>query len=187
MRRGTWLALLAVGLILIGLGARSLGSAAPPRMHVTALAAEPQHIISDAPFRQAPPLGTSLVGGGTPGQTRGTAPKDERIKFLDLAIDLPVVEGDGYNAPLNKAAHFPGLPWPGQGGRSVLYAHARPGMFAPAMRLDHRFWHDLTPEAIDSIVRERRSGATAAGRTAASAPESGQPPAIRKPRSKRDA
>ena len=59
--------------------------------------------------------------------------------------------------------------------------------FAPAMRLDHRFWHDLTPEAIDSIVRERRSGATAAGRTAAAAPESGQPATIKKPRLKRDA
>lgn len=130
MSRAVLTALLIIGIALVGIGVWSL-RALPPPLHVTALAAEPQRIIDDAPFKQAPPVGTSLVGGGTPGQSRGVAPKDERIRFTDLPIDLPVVEGDGYNAPLNKAAHFPGLPWPGQGGRSVLYAHARPGMFGP--------------------------------------------------------
>jgi LPXTG-site transpeptidase (sortase) family protein len=48
-----------------------------------------------------------------------------------LGIDLPVVAGDGYNAPLYKAATYPSLKLPGQGGRSMLYGHARPGMFAP--------------------------------------------------------
>lgn len=56
--------------------------------------------------------------------------------------------------------------------------------FAPAMRLDHRFWHDLTPEAIDAIVRERRGGATAAGRSA-TPPEPAAAPTPKKPRSKR--
>lgn len=54
-----------------------------------------------------------------------------RVRVPELNIDLPVVEGDGYDAPLYKAAHYPGMPWPGEGGRSMIYAHARPGMFGP--------------------------------------------------------
>jgi LPXTG-site transpeptidase (sortase) family protein len=53
-----------------------------------------------------------------------------RIKISDLKIDLPIIEGNGVNAPLNRAAHDPRTMWPGQGGRAMLYAHARPGMFA---------------------------------------------------------
>ncbi|TMC09303.1 MAG: sortase [Chloroflexi bacterium] len=30
-----------------------------------------------------------------------------------------------------KAVHYPGTSWPGDGGRSVIYAHARAGMFGP--------------------------------------------------------
>src|SRR5437879_3279607 len=54
-----------------------------------------------------------------------------RIAIPELGIDLPIVEGDGYNAPLYQAAHYPGTSWPGHGGRSVIYAHARAGMFGP--------------------------------------------------------
>jgi LPXTG-site transpeptidase (sortase) family protein len=54
-----------------------------------------------------------------------------RIEMPELKVDLPIVEGDGYDAPLYKAAHYPGMPWPGEGGRSMIYAHARPGMFGP--------------------------------------------------------
>jgi len=32
--------------------------------------------------------------------------------------------------------------------------------FAPMMRMDHRFWYDLTPAALDELVAERRSGAS---------------------------
>ena len=59
--------------------------------------------------------------------------------------------------------------------------------FAPAMRLDHRFWHDLTPDQIDSIVRERRGGATAPGRTAPATIPAAAPAAVKKPRTKRNA
>src|SRR5205807_9331021 len=54
-----------------------------------------------------------------------------RIRLPQLGIDLPIVEGDGYNAPLYKAVQYPGTAWPGEGGRSVIYAHARAGMFGP--------------------------------------------------------
>jgi len=54
-----------------------------------------------------------------------------RVRVPELGIDLPIVDGDGYDAPLYEAAHYPGTAWPGEGGRSVLYAHARAGMFGP--------------------------------------------------------
>jgi LPXTG-site transpeptidase (sortase) family protein len=68
-----------------------------------------------------------------PATSTALAPNHEglRVRIRELNIDLPVVEGDGYDAPLYKAAHYPGMPWPGEGGRSLIYAHARPGMFAP--------------------------------------------------------
>lgn len=54
------------------------------------------------------------------------------IKIPELNIDLDVVPGDGVNAPLYKAAEYPEpMKLPGQGGRSMIYAHARAGMFGP--------------------------------------------------------
>ena len=52
-----------------------------------------------------------------------------RVKIPALGIDLQVVPGDGWNAPMFKAATYPGLGVPGQGARSMIYAHAQPGMF----------------------------------------------------------
>lgn len=49
-----------------------------------------------------------------------------------LSINLPIVEGDASqfsSPPLYVASHYPGMDWPGQGGRSLLYAHDQPGMF----------------------------------------------------------
>ncbi len=54
-----------------------------------------------------------------------------RVRLPELGVDLPIVDGDGYNAPLYKAAAYPGLAWPGEGARSVVYAHALTGMFGP--------------------------------------------------------
>jgi LPXTG-site transpeptidase (sortase) family protein len=56
-----------------------------------------------------------------------------RVKEQELGISLPVVEGDGWTVPLFKAAHYPGMKLPGQGGRSMLYAHAQSGMFGPLL------------------------------------------------------
>ncbi|GAC1333758.1 MAG: hypothetical protein NVSMB17_14570 [Candidatus Dormibacteria bacterium] len=67
-----------------------------------------------------------------PGPTQPySSPSGERIRVPELHIDLPLVAGDGYNAPLNVAATYPTLKLPGQGGRSFIYAHARAGMFDP--------------------------------------------------------
>ena len=56
-----------------------------------------------------------------------------RVQVPALGIDLAIVEGDGQDPSLNLAAHYPGMKWPGEGGRSFLYAHARPGMFGPLL------------------------------------------------------
>ena len=86
--------------------------------------------------------GTARVAAATPAPIISVAPTPAptaapvshaglRVKMPEIGIDLPLVDGDGYNAPLYKAAHYPGTTWPGEGGRSVIYAHARVGMFGP--------------------------------------------------------
>lgn len=52
-----------------------------------------------------------------------------RVVVPRLSIDLPVVEGDGVDAPMGMAAHYPGTSWPGGGSNIYLYAHARKQMF----------------------------------------------------------
>lgn len=56
-----------------------------------------------------------------------------RVKVVELGINLPVVEGDGWTVALYRAAHYPGMKLPGEGGRSMLYAHAQTGMFGPLL------------------------------------------------------
>jgi LPXTG-site transpeptidase (sortase) family protein len=52
-----------------------------------------------------------------------------RVAIPRLGIDLPIVEGDGMAAPMDRAAHFPGTAWPDAGSNTYLYAHAQEGMF----------------------------------------------------------
>ncbi|MDQ6748173.1 MAG: sortase, partial [Candidatus Dormibacteraeota bacterium] len=68
-----------------------------------------------------------------PGASPEPASTAWRVKVPELGIDLPIVAGDGHSAPLYKAVEEPNMKLPGQGGRSLIYAHARPGMF------DHLF------------------------------------------------
>jgi LPXTG-site transpeptidase (sortase) family protein len=52
-----------------------------------------------------------------------------RIRIQRLGIDLRIVEGDGVDAPMNKAAHYPSTGWPGGGSNIYIYGHAQKGMF----------------------------------------------------------
>jgi LPXTG-site transpeptidase (sortase) family protein len=72
-----------------------------------------------------------IISGSFPTPPSGP---EYRVKVDELSIDLPVVEGDGWNVALFVAAHYPGMKQPGEGGRSLLYAHARAGMFGPLLR-----------------------------------------------------
>jgi LPXTG-site transpeptidase (sortase) family protein len=90
------------------------------------------------PPRQPDPAATAkpllpapVITSGVFANPPAAAPLAYRIVIPDLNVDLPLVEGDGLNVPLYKAALYPGLKAPGEGGRSLIYAHARPGMFGP--------------------------------------------------------
>jgi sortase (surface protein transpeptidase) len=74
----------------------------------------------------------------TPAPTATTAPAISalyRITIPRLGINLLIKEGDitrdivDQHTPENYAFHLPGTSWPGQGGNTYLYAHARVGMF----------------------------------------------------------
>jgi sortase A len=93
----------------------------------------------------ASPVGSSRSPSSTatpPSQSDGLsseAPTDsptpapgivaKRIRIARLNIDLPIVEGDGIDAPMNKAAHYPDTAWPDEGSNIYIYAHAQKGMF----------------------------------------------------------
>jgi LPXTG-site transpeptidase (sortase) family protein len=114
-------AIAAAAGVLVAVAAFAVTSAAQQRASAPKVAVRtPSAIISVSPPPPETPLPTPQVDHG-----------ELRIKVAEVGIDLPVVEGDGYNAPLYKAVHYPGTSWPGDGGRSVIYAHARAGMFGP--------------------------------------------------------
>lgn len=72
------------------------------------------------------PSGGSSVPSSAPSPGTSVA---SRIRIPRLAIDLPIIEGDGIDAPLDSAAHYPGTAWPGGGSNIYIYAHARRGLF----------------------------------------------------------
>src|SRR5438445_356089 len=57
----------------------------------------------------------SIISGPFPSPSPGGP--QYRVKVDELSIDLPVVEGDGWNVALYVAAHYPGMKEPGEGGR----------------------------------------------------------------------
>ena len=71
--------------------------------------------------------GTSPDAG--PGATAAGEVRATRIRIERLGIDQKIIEGDGIDAPIGKAAHFPGSGWPGGGTNIYIYGHAREGMF----------------------------------------------------------
>ena len=54
-----------------------------------------------------------------------------RIQIARLGIDLAIIDGDGIDAPVDKAAHYTGTGWPDGKTNIYIYAHARPGIFLP--------------------------------------------------------
>jgi hypothetical protein len=117
----SWRPLLALSAVLL----IACGSAAPPRASLGG-PAHPPMIRADEP-----------VGAGVPAPTPTPAPyvplDGLRILIPALGINLKIVEGDGAEPHYGFADHYPGMKWPGQGGRSFIYAHAQPGMFGPLL------------------------------------------------------
>jgi LPXTG-site transpeptidase (sortase) family protein len=115
---------LALAIAAVAL-AVSLGGGTPP----DSVAAVP----STSPSSRPQPTST-LPSIATPTPQLTPSPRPEgivarRIQIARLGIDLRIVEGDGIDAPLDKAAHYPGSGWPGGGTNIYIYAHAQDGMF----------------------------------------------------------
>jgi LPXTG-site transpeptidase (sortase) family protein len=82
--------------------------------------APPQSVTPGSP---APAASIPTTADGEPGI------QANHIKIDRLGIDLAVIQGDGIDAPIGKAAHFPSSGWPGGGTNIYIYGHARVGMF----------------------------------------------------------
>lgn len=73
------------------------------------------------------------IGSPSPNPSASAGPgiRAQRIQIDRLGIDLKIIEGDGIDAPIGKAAHYPGTGWPDSGTNIYIYGHARTGMFLP--------------------------------------------------------
>jgi LPXTG-site transpeptidase (sortase) family protein len=126
-----------IGLVLIAVSGTALlrpvlfGSQGPAATVALERLPQPTPIISPENFPSPLPVGNQQIPREPPVSTDGW-----RIRLPSLNIDLPLVQGDGLNVPYYKAAHYPTMPWPGQGLRSFVYAHAQYGppiMFGPLL------------------------------------------------------
>ena len=100
---------------------------APPTTASPAAPTTPGSLsASRPPFATPAPFASPSIEP-SPAPAPGIVAK--RIVIDRLGIDLPIVKGDGIDAPLGKAAHYPGTGWPTGGTNIYLYAHARDGAF----------------------------------------------------------
>ena len=140
-----------------GLGGATASPAASASSSPTAGSASPTlpaGLASDSPS-VAPP--TSPPGSLAPAASIPTTADGEpgiqanHIKIARLGIDLAVIQGDGIDAPIGKAAHFPSSGWPGGGTNIYIYGHARVGMF---IRLwDARIGDTVQLSLVDGTTR----------------------------------
>jgi LPXTG-site transpeptidase (sortase) family protein len=94
-------------------------SVLPPEGYVEA----PPAILIDEPVAPPPPV-TSLA------PLPATA-----VRLPRVGIDVPLVEGDGYQVPDAAVAHYPDTAWPGEGSNTYVYGHAREGQFLDLWRV----------------------------------------------------
>lgn len=71
-----------------------------------------------------------------------TAQPMTTLRMDRLGIDIPLIEGDGFRVPDGYASHYPNTAWPGQGGSSFVYGHAREGQFL-------ELWQSRTGDRIE--------------------------------------
>jgi LPXTG-site transpeptidase (sortase) family protein len=96
------------------------GPSSSPAIGSTAPGSNPSLGISPSPSSFSGKVATPSSGPGIPAN---------RIQVARLGIDLRIVEGDGIDAPLGEAAHYPGSGWSDGGTNIYIYGHARPGIF----------------------------------------------------------
>ena len=125
------LAIVAVALGAVAIAQPSSESAVPrpsPSEATAAVATPAAAGLTASPATQPPPGGSPSIDSSSP---RPTGIVAVRIEVPRLGIDLPIIEGDGMDAPIGLAAHFPGTAWPDAGSNTYLYGHAQEGMFLP--------------------------------------------------------
>jgi LPXTG-site transpeptidase (sortase) family protein len=101
----------------------SSGSAAFSDIPLVTVGPTPSRLPTASPsgLASASPTASPVAG----------AIRANHIRIARLGIDLAIVEGDGVDAPMGKAAHYPGSAWPGGGSNIYIYGHAQKGMFLP--------------------------------------------------------
>jgi sortase A len=128
---------LAIGLA-IALGGGSAGSATPTATPGISASESPAlgdlPLVTVAPTASAPDAGSS-VATPSPSPAVEAGIRANRIRIARLGIDLAIIEGDGIDAPIGKAAHYPSSAWPGGGSNIYIYGHARVGMFLPLWQI----------------------------------------------------
>jgi len=112
-----------------GMGGATPSPTASPTLPASLAPESGSPELSGAPPQSAAP-GSASPGSPTPPTVDGEPGiRANRIKIGRLGIDLAVIQGDGIDAPIGKAAHFPSSAWPGGGSNIYIYGHARTGMF----------------------------------------------------------
>jgi sortase A len=133
----------AIGLAM-ALGVGPTGTAPATASPEASLGASPA--FSDLPLVTVAPTATRAPTSAPTGTIPASASpspspaaqqgiRADRIRIARLGIDLAIIEGDGVDAPIGKAAHYPGSAWPGDGSNTYIYGHARAGMFLPLWQI----------------------------------------------------
>jgi LPXTG-site transpeptidase (sortase) family protein len=134
---GLALVALAIGLA-IALGGGSAGRATPSATPGIGAGESPAlgdlPLVTVAPTASGPDAGPSATPP-SPSAAREAGIRANRIRIARLGIDLAIIEGDGIDAPIGKAAHYPSSAWPGGGSNIYIYGHARVGMFLPLWQI----------------------------------------------------
>jgi LPXTG-site transpeptidase (sortase) family protein len=141
-RAATLVAVVAIVAVAVGLsmalGVGPTGTTPATTTPGTGLGASPA--FSDLPLVTVAPAATRAPTASPPdtGSVTASPPptpaaergiRANRIRIARLGINLAIIEGDGIDAPIGKAAHYPGSAWPGNGSNIYIYGHAREGMF----------------------------------------------------------
>ncbi len=98
-------------------------TAAPPTVEPTASGTPAPGATATPAVAPSPAVTPTPTGGPK------VAIRAKRIRIERLDIDLSIIDGDGIDAPIGKAAHFPSSGWPDGGTNIYIYGHAREGMF----------------------------------------------------------
>jgi LPXTG-site transpeptidase (sortase) family protein len=118
-----------VAVLILGIGALvAIGGGTPSdavAIVTASVSPSPSAGLSGGPTLPVIPTPGALV---TP-SPRPVGIVARRIRIPRLEIDLRIIEGDGVDAPMGKAAHYPGTGWPDSGSNVYIYAHAQTGMF----------------------------------------------------------